>query len=136
MDSLREGISLRAQGQKDPLVEYKVEAYSIFETLMDNIKAESLNNLFRSTTSLDNFEQFLQDMPANYSDHESGPAPINQENISQAVATSGGIPLKDNKRVKIDFPKRKPMDFSNTGRNAPCPCGSGKKLKQCCGKNI
>ncbi|MFT5906781.1 MAG: preprotein translocase subunit SecA [Cryomorphaceae bacterium] len=134
MDSLREGISLRAQGQKDPLVEYKVEAYSIFETLMANIKAESLNNLFRSTTSLDNFEQFLQDMPANYSDHESEEAPITDQNIGQAVASSGGIPLKNNKMVKIDFPKRKPIEISNVGRNAPCPCGSGKKLKQCCGK--
>jgi len=134
MDSLREGISLRAQGQKDPLVEYKVEAYSIFQTLMENIKAESLNNLFRSTTSLDNFEQFLQDMPANYSDHESEEPPISALNIGKAISTAGGIPLKNNKMVKIDFPKRKPIEIANVGRNAPCPCGSGKKLKQCCGK--
>ncbi len=132
MDALREGISLRAQGQKDPLVEYKVEAYSIFETLMDNIKAESLNNLFRSTTSLDQFEQFLQNMPANYTDHESTEAPITDQNIGTAVATSGGIPLKNNKMVKLDLPKRKPIELKGTGRNAPCPCGSGKKVKQCC----
>lgn len=134
MDSLREGISLRAQGQKDPLVEYKVEAYAIFQTLMENIKAESLNNLFRSSSSLDHFEQFLQSLPANYSDHETEQAPITNQNISQAIATNGGIPLKDNKMVKIDFPKRKPIEINNVGRNAPCPCGSGKKLKQCCGE--
>ena len=116
MDSLREGISLRAQGQKDPLVEYKVEAYSIFETLMDNIKAESLNNLFRSTTSLDQFEQFLQNMPADYTDDESNEPPITDQNIGQAVATSGGIPLKNNKKVKLELPKRKPI---NLNKNKP-----------------
>jgi len=132
MDALREGVSLRAQGQKDPLVEYKVEAYALFETLMDSIKSESLNNLFRSTTSLDNFEQFLQNMPAEYTDHESNEEPITDRNIGQAVATSGGIPLKDDKKIKIELPKRKPMQL-DVGRNAPCPCGSGKKYKQCCG---
>lgn len=135
MDALREGISLRAQGQKDPLVEYKVEAYSLFETLMDSIKNESLNNLFRSTSSLDHFEQFLQSMPTNYSDHESEETPITDQNIGQAVSTAGGIPLKGNKMVKLDLPKRKPIQLTGTGRNAPCPCGSGKKVKQCCGKN-
>ncbi len=131
MDALREGVSLRAQGQKDPLVEYKVEAYSLFKTLMDSIKSESLNNLFRSTTSLDNFEQFLQSMPAEYNDHESAEEAITDRNIGQAVSTQGGIPLKDDKKIKITLPKRKPMQL-DVGRNAPCPCGSGKKFKQCC----
>ncbi len=133
MDGLRESVSLRAQGQKDPLVEYKVEAYALFQKLMDNIKAESLNNLFRSTTSLDNFEQFLQSMPAEYTDHESQEQPITDQNIAQAVSTTGGIPLKNDKKIKIELPKRKPMQI-NVGRNAPCPCGSGKKFKQCCDK--
>ena len=134
MDALREGVSLRAQGQKDPLVEYKVEAYSLFKTLMSSIKSESLNNLFRSTTSLDNFEQFLQNMPAEYNDQESNETPITNLNIGQAVSTQGGIPLKDDKKIKIELPKRKPIQLG-VGRNAPCPCGSGKKYKQCCGKN-
>ncbi len=133
MDALREGVSLRAQGQKDPLIEYKVEAYKLFETLMETIKSAALGNLFRSTSSLDHFENFLRDMPAQYTDNESGKKPITDRNIGQAMATSGGIPLKNNKRIKIELPKRKPMQI-NSGRNEPCPCGSGKKSKQCCGK--
>jgi len=117
MDSLREGISLRAQGQKDPLVEYKVEAYKLFETLMDNIKAESLNNLFRSTTSLDHFEQFLENMPAEYSDHETEQEQITNQNIGAAVATAGGIPMKDNKKVKLELPKNKPIQIKSKKKN-------------------
>ncbi len=113
MDALREGISLRAQGQKDPLVEYKVEAYSLFETLMDSIKAESLNNLFRSTSSLDHFEQFLQSMPADYSDHETEQEAITEQNIGTAVATKGGIPMKGDKKVKLQIPKRKPIQIKS-----------------------
>lgn len=62
MDSLREGVRLRAQGQKDPLVEYKSEAYEMFVTLMENIKKETIANLFRSTTNLDAFEDFLSNL--------------------------------------------------------------------------
>ena len=63
MDSLREGVRLRAQGQKDPLVEYKSEAYDLFVTLMDSIKSEAIGNLFKSTTNLDAFEDFLASLP-------------------------------------------------------------------------
>ncbi|MBR7109289.1 MAG: hypothetical protein IKC90_04550, partial [Akkermansia sp.] len=70
MDALREGVRLRAQGQRDPLVEYKREAYSIFETLISNIQYEILNNLFRSTTNLSAFEDFLSSLPASNADDE------------------------------------------------------------------
>ncbi|MBT9448976.1 preprotein translocase subunit SecA [Akkermansia glycaniphila] len=63
MDALREGVRLRAQGQKDPLVEYKAEAYTMFENLITSIENETLNNLFRSTTNLDAFEDFLASLP-------------------------------------------------------------------------
>ncbi len=70
MDALREGVRLRAQGQRDPLVEYKREAYAIFETLISNIQFEILNNLFRSTTNLSAFEDFLSSLPASNADEE------------------------------------------------------------------
>src|SRR6202011_607242 len=63
MDGLREGIYLRSYGQKDPLVEYKAEAYDMFSQLMGSIKSEVLSNLFRSTTNLMAFEQFLATLP-------------------------------------------------------------------------
>ncbi len=70
MDALREGVRLRAQGQRDPLVEYKKEAYELFEALMHNIDFEILNGLFRSTTNLSAFEDFLSSLPASQADAE------------------------------------------------------------------
>src|SRR5213594_4897857 len=63
MDALREGVYLRGYAQKDPLIEYKTEAYDMFVELMENIKNEVLNNLFRSTSNLQAFENFLATLP-------------------------------------------------------------------------
>ena len=63
MDSLRYSIGLRAHGQRDPLIEYKAEAYKIFEELMVNIKTEICHNIFRSASSLMAFENFLRNVP-------------------------------------------------------------------------
>lgn len=71
MDSLREGVRLRAQGQRDPLVEYKREAYELFESLMRDIQFEILGNLFRSTTSLSAFEDFLASLPGSNAEEEN-----------------------------------------------------------------
>lgn len=111
MDALREGVHLRAQGQKDPLVEYKNEAYTLFQTLMDSIKGDALSNLFRSTNSLDQFEQFLQGMPQEL----DGPAEpqISNANMAQAMTSQQAAlkPVKSGKTVKIEFPKRKPIQL-------------------------
>ena len=64
MDALREGVYLRAYAQKDPLIEYKAEAYDMFVELMANIKNEVLHNLFRSTSNLQAFENFLATLAA------------------------------------------------------------------------
>src|ERR1700741_5095449 len=63
MDALREGVYLRGYAQKDPLIEYKTEAYEMFVELMANIKKEVLHNLFRSTSNLQAFETFLSTLP-------------------------------------------------------------------------
>ncbi len=63
MDALREGVYLRGYAQKDPLIEYKTEAYEMFVDLMANIKNEVLHNLFRSTSNLQAFETFLSTLP-------------------------------------------------------------------------
>ncbi len=65
MDGLREAVYLRAFAQKDPLVEYKNEAFIMFADLMDSIKLEVLSNLFRSTTNLQAFENLLRSLPQN-----------------------------------------------------------------------
>lgn len=134
MDALREGVYLRAQGQKDPLVEYKNEAYTLFVELMGNIEQEAFHNLFRSAAALEAFLRQLQSAPREMHSTDQ----LTHDNIAQ---TSGGH-LNDPKliaspagsTIKINLPKRKPsFDISTSGRNAPCPCGSGKKFKQCCG---
>jgi preprotein translocase subunit SecA len=67
IDSLRDGVHLRSFAQKDPLIEYKAEAYDLFEALMGNIKSEVLHNLFRSTTNLRAFEELLAGLPRKFS---------------------------------------------------------------------
>ncbi|MCH7225338.1 preprotein translocase subunit SecA [Haloferula sp. A504] len=131
MDALREGISFRAQGQKDPLVEYKNEAYKLFESLMEGIDGEALQNLFRSASKI---EEYLKQLHSQQTQLQSaGQANTtstgNSGNLNPGVAGGGGGSLK------LNLPKRKPsFNVESVGRNAPCPCGSGKKFKQCCGR--
>jgi preprotein translocase subunit SecA len=134
LDALKEGVSLRTYGQKDPLVEFKQEAFTIFAELMNNINGEVLGNLFRSTQQLAAFEQFLAQLAAQQS---GAPAPqqrreqIEEESEEEAAPNPG----RDGPRLIIPTATNKPKPkASNIGRNDPCPCGSGKKYKQCCGR--
>ena len=129
MDALREGVGLRAQGQKDPLVEYKNEAYNLFVSLWDRIEGEVLNNLFRSTTNLEKFEQFLHNLPLELNDGDSGqPSGLQTSRSGQSAGGAQG----ESGQLKLNIPKRRPS--IKVGRNEPCPCGSGKKYKACCGR--
>jgi preprotein translocase subunit SecA len=136
MDALREGIFLRAQGQKDPLIEYKNEAYNLFVTLMDSIKQEALQNLFRSAANLEAFLRQLHSAPQQL---HGGEAALTQDNVATS-GSSGNLnpataPSPAGTTLKLNLPKRKPsFAIETTGRNLPCPCGSGRKFKQCCGK--
>jgi len=128
MDALREGVGLRAQGQKDPLIEYKNEAYNLFVTLMDGIKQEALQNLFRSASNLEAFLRQLHGAPQQLQGGEE----------ALDYASSDADPTQaspEGSTLKLNLPKRKPsFSIETSGRNALCPCGSGKKFKQCCGK--
>jgi preprotein translocase subunit SecA len=132
MDALREAVYLRAYGQKDPLIEYKNEAYEMFVELMGNIKNEVLNNLFRSTSNLAAFENFLRNLPTHLigPDGPMGAQPPGQPPKKPGVSSAPGQPPDPNKGLGIDLRKEPPK----AGRNAPCPCGSGKKYKNCCGR--
>ncbi len=132
MDSLRDGISLRAQGQKDPLVEYKNEAYRLFEALMANIEEEALGNLFRSTTNLEAYEDLLRNLPLALGGGQPPTAgQMSKQNLSGPSGSAQNLrPSKP--EVKLELPKRRPT--IKVGRNEECPCGSGKKFKSCCGR--
>ena len=138
MDGLREGIYLRSYGQKDPLVEYKAEAYDMFSQLMTSIKNEVLSNLFRSTTNLMAFEQFLSTLPFNIAQRPESPPP--------ARTPAGPLPRREafntvakgendgnGEELQLVIPSIR-RESPKVGRNDPCPCGSGKKYKNCCGR--
>jgi preprotein translocase subunit SecA len=139
-DSLREAVNLRAYAQKDPLIEYKTEAYEMFTELMSNIKGEILHNLFRSTSNLEAFGQFLQNLPQFLIRGD--------ETGTTTTEPSGGPNGESRGTPKRPTPEEPPPTIADAlasqrppvrepgkvGRNDPCPCGSGKKYKNCCGR--
>jgi len=139
MDSLRYSIGLRAHGQRDPLIEYKAEAFKIFEELMVNIKTEICHNIFRSASSLMAFENFLRSVPQRTS-HQStsafgGTTAATDSAATQAPGTKApkGSDIVSEAAEAVE--KAKPVRAGpKVGRNDPCPCNSGKKFKHCCGK--
>ena len=133
MDSLRTSIGLRAHGQRDPLLEYKAEAFKLFDELMVNIKTEICHNIFRSASSLMVWEQFVRKLPQR-TEHGSVSA------FGGTTTTSSGQPSETKASDVVSeanevISKAKPIRSGpKVGRNDPCPCGSGKKYKQCHGK--
>jgi preprotein translocase subunit SecA len=139
MDALREGVYLRGYAQKDPLIEYKTEAYDMFVELMANIKNEVLHNLFRSTSNLQAFENFLATLPQFLLREHAPAAPTanapSHARQPQPVGAMAGVAMEDGDgdgAMAIDLPVRRSLP--KVGRNEPCPCGSGKKYKNCCGR--
>jgi preprotein translocase subunit SecA len=133
MDSLRHSISLRAYGQRDPLIEYKAEAFKMFDELMVNIKSEVCHNIFRSASSMMAFENFLKNLPKN-AQHASTSAIGSGAATTASTGSTGGGSDVVSEAVEA-VAKAKPIRTGpKVGRNDPCPCGSGKKFKQCCGK--
>ncbi|MEM9017744.1 MAG: SEC-C metal-binding domain-containing protein, partial [Verrucomicrobiota bacterium] len=127
MDSLRESIGNYRYAQKDPLVEYKHSAYELFVGLMDRIKLEVLGNLFRTTTRPDDYGRVLRGIQTSRPD-------VISEMAAGASAADGPINGEANASPQIQIPKTVKRETPKVGRNDPCPCGSGKKYKNCCGK--
>ncbi|MFN2542667.1 MAG: preprotein translocase subunit SecA [Chthoniobacterales bacterium] len=136
MDALREGVYLRGYAQKDPLIEYKTEAYDMFVELMANIKNEVLHNLFRSTSNLQAFENFLATLPQfllrEHAPTAGADAPAARARQPQPAMAMAGVADDGDGEVAIDLPTRRSLP--KVGRNEACPCGSGKKYKNCCGR--
>jgi preprotein translocase subunit SecA len=108
MDQLREGIGLRGYGQRDPLSEYKIEGYGMFEMVLNRVREEAVKTLFLVQVSSEE-----EDLPRR-----------REQKISLGRGDAGR-PREKPKTVRRDGEK--------VGRNQPCPCGSGKKYKKCCG---
>jgi len=115
MDHLKEGIGLRGYGQKNPLNEYKREAFNLFATMIETVKVQTITNLMRV--------RILQEDEVERLEQER------RQRREQEMSLNKGAAGEDN---KPPAPLRREGD--KIGRNAPCPCGSGKKYKKCCGK--
>ncbi|HUV78091.1 MAG TPA: preprotein translocase subunit SecA [Desulfobacterales bacterium] len=108
MDHLKEGIGLRGYAQQDPLIIYKKEGFELFQDMISRIKEETVGILFRIQIS----------EPKKIDD-------LRKPKEQKMIFSGGGEPSRKN-------PVKRTQD--KVGRNAPCPCGSGKKFKKCCGK--
>jgi preprotein translocase subunit SecA len=130
MDSLRHSIGLRAHGQRDPLIEYKAEAFKIFDELMVNVKTEICHNIFRSASSMAAFENFLKNVPQQTLHHTTSAF-----SSGTSTGTGSASDIVSQAAAELSKPKPKPQRSGpKVGRNDPCPCGSGRKYKQCCGR--
>lgn len=112
IDMLRDGIGLRAYGQKDPLIEYKREAFGMFNNMMHEIQRETVAHLFRTKFQ-------VQVIHHREEDHE----PIDTDLMRAAEKF---VPPSDDDNSPV-------AKGDKVGRNDPCPCGSGQKYKKCCG---
>lgn len=110
MESLKEGIGLRAYGQRDPLMEYRFEAYEMFNRMVQSIQEDCVRMLFRVR---------LVDR---------------QDAEEEAEQRMRQMRQMRTNRDSEDSRPRTPRTVQKIGRNDPCPCGSGKKYKKCCGK--
>jgi preprotein translocase subunit SecA len=148
MDDLRTGVNLRAYGQRDPLIEYKKEAFGMFETLMATIKSKVVSAEFRSATASRMQAAFnmMRQAQTNAGEFDGGTeddgdakpqggaqsgktiGDVFASMMSRPPAPGGGMPLPQ--------PVAAPAPRAAVGRNDPCPCGSGKKYKKCCGRGL
>jgi len=148
MDHLKEGIGLRGYGQRDPVIEYKKEGYEVFEATLRNINTTTLRTLFRALSRIQyeqRAEPAQQSRPA-YAGHHSfhSAAPAGQRVSPAAVRheTPGAFASATRAQTVESGPGSQVQARAKTirnavpkvGRNDPCPCGSGKKYKVCCGR--
>ncbi len=114
MDSLRQGIGLRAYGQKDPLTEYKFESFDMFNEMTSSIREDIVKNFFRIEVRKEEVD---------FNPERTKNLKYQHKNINRKQNNS----RKNQKRQPVVKPDK-------PGRNDPCPCGSGKKYKNCCGR--
>ena len=138
MEDLRRSVSLRGYAQKDPLNEYKSEAFVYFEEMMNQIRSEVCSGCFRTAANLQAFQTMLSRLSRQA--REEGP---NTAATSSGTASSSGSGASRSASASQDRPQRRAApavkvepvrrDAPKVGRNDPCPTGCGKKVKKCQG---
>jgi len=122
MDDMKEGIGLRAYGQKDPLVEYKAESFKLFVSLLEQIRNDVVSFTFK----------FFPHAPGEVQAQRR--QPVTRLTESKQVTTNIGLQQRQGPSPQVAGKLQPIKVIEKVGRNDPCPCGSGKKFKQCHGK--
>jgi len=148
MDMLRDGINLRAYGQRNPLVEYKIEALDMFEEMEADIQDQIASLMYHVSiiTPEQQQEAAAKQAAAQQPDAQEAPASEQDKAKMEAIIKKQKSQLQDHLQnaqashgdeVSAAEVKKKPVtkEGKKVGRNDPCPCGSGKKYKNCCGKD-
>ena len=131
LDYLREGIYLRSYAQKDPLIEYKREAFQMFSDMLAEVDKSILWSLFRARFKVDEGERSRGESGSGVAVHQVASAYSQQGSTASKKAPGGGLKQPG----KMEGARKPVRSGEKVGRNDPCPCGSGKKYKKCCGKN-
>lgn len=130
LDHLRNVIGLRGYGQRDPLNEYKTEAFSLFEKLLGDLRTNTTRWLMTVEIAYAEPEMPHQSLEGLQEVHLD---PLTGENAATAGAIPDGLSPEQRQALPVSA---LPEDWERTNRNAPCPCGSGKKFKQCHGSLV
>jgi preprotein translocase subunit SecA len=130
MDQLKHGIGLRALGQQDPAAAYAAEGFDMFDLMIKTIKEDTVKFCFNVTVQTDTKrKQILGTGEGRKEDFNDGePSSASNQDSSSHIPKATQVPERERKQE----PVRKGV---TVGRNEPCPCGSGRKYKKCCGKN-
>ncbi|SIO19341.1 preprotein translocase subunit SecA [Vannielia litorea] len=125
LEHLRSVIGFRGYAQRDPLNEYKTEAFQLFESMLDSLRAEVSQKLGQIRPLSEEEQQQLMRQIAAQNAGRAAPAPEQEPEAAPEPAAGAAVP---------GFVEDDPTTWGNPGRNDPCPCGSGKKFKHCHGK--
>ena len=139
MDYLRDGIGLRAMGQKDPLMEWQREGFEMFGQMMDGVSTDFVTYVLNMNIQVKSVEERAEEpsgvADVSYSAPESPVQGITAGKAASSADPAAALPSTGPapNEPKANTPVVK-SDWDKTGRNEPCPCGSGKKYKHCHGR--
>jgi preprotein translocase subunit SecA len=123
MEYIRQGVGLQAVAQRDPLAVYKTEGHALFESLMASIRHDVVHTIFHVN---------IQRQPAQKQGVQQTSRPAVQSITKQTASPMAKVAAAS--RGNEDVKQSVKVAGKKVGRNDPCPCGSGKKYKHCCGK--
>ena len=147
MDQLKSGIRLRSYGQHDPVVEYRLEGFDMFDEMIENIREDTMKMMLIMPKRVAEIQKRQEAIEAARKAAEEASAAAHQEAIENGgEKQQSGVVAEALKREQVAHPVTTSGDGTDTagktvrkgkkvGRNDPCPCGSGKKYKKCCGRD-